>query len=188
MRHPTPDLIPHVLRLVDPGPRVHETGFLIGQFLTTDARGWVPGRDESAAFVFPSWSLAHRFALRFLSSTGEVWMPVPAPGRTSSVPGLNPCRGCGCTEAFACPGRCGWAEPTLCSECTRDNNLEIWVVYQSPDDYPGKVVARKTITGIPTTEVQVTDSLDEMRALMPAGMTPIPRSEGDPGSVVETWL
>lgn len=27
------------------------------------------------------------------------------------------CRGCGCTDARACPGGCYWAAPGLCSRC-----------------------------------------------------------------------
>lgn len=27
------------------------------------------------------------------------------------------CRVCGCTETRACPGRCWWVEPDLCSAC-----------------------------------------------------------------------
>jgi len=29
------------------------------------------------------------------------------------------CRGCGCTEASACPEGCYWVEPDLCSVCAR---------------------------------------------------------------------
>lgn len=31
--------------------------------------------------------------------------------------GMRYCRGCGCTDAFACEGGCSWAEPGLCSTC-----------------------------------------------------------------------
>lgn len=27
------------------------------------------------------------------------------------------CRGCGCTDEFACPGGCFWIAPGLCSAC-----------------------------------------------------------------------
>lgn len=29
------------------------------------------------------------------------------------------CRGCGCTQAAACPGGCWWAAQDLCSSCAR---------------------------------------------------------------------
>lgn len=31
--------------------------------------------------------------------------------------GVTACRVCGCTDAVACDGGCGWTEPDLCSSC-----------------------------------------------------------------------
>lgn len=30
------------------------------------------------------------------------------------------CRECGCTDSFACPQGCGWAQPDLCSVCAAE--------------------------------------------------------------------
>lgn len=41
-------------------------------------------------------------------------------GTASSLFGLldpRVCRGCGCTDAMACPGGCSWVEDDLCSRC-----------------------------------------------------------------------
>lgn len=34
--------------------------------------------------------------------------------------GRSSCRGCGCTNLAACPDRCWWVEPDLCSSCARE--------------------------------------------------------------------
>jgi hypothetical protein len=34
-----------------------------------------------------------------------------------TVFGIHQCRGCGCTDAHACPGGCSWVGPDLCSTC-----------------------------------------------------------------------
>ena len=31
------------------------------------------------------------------------------------------CRVCGCTDEYACPGGCEWAEPNLCSRCLENS-------------------------------------------------------------------
>lgn len=41
---------------------------------------------------------------------------------------LFQCRVCGCTDARACPGGCGWVEPGLCSSCAIEQPAELLVV------------------------------------------------------------
>lgn len=182
-------MTPHILRLMDPGPRAGEPGFVGGATLVDAGREWVPGNDASAAFVFPSERLARRYAMRFLLVGGETWMPVPAPGRASSVPPhAASCSGCGCTEAFAGPKGCTWLAPGYCSECAKGDPFPMWVVYEGVSDFPGRAVARMTMGGIPTERTVVGASLEEVRSQLPPGLTCIPRSPGDPAVVVECWL
>ena len=133
--------------------------------------------------------LAHRFARQLLVSAGQSWLPEPVPERESTIPHQGAaCRRCGCTEAFACPGRCAWSEPGLCTECAVSEELVTWVVYDRPTDHPDKAIARKFIGGVPTPEFIAADSVDALRQSMPAGAHVIPRSAGDPKSVVEVWV
>lgn len=66
----------------------------------------------------------------------------------------------------------------------------MWVVYDHPSDFPNKYVARKRDDlGIPTNDIIVTTTLDEMRSMMTMkGLTCITRSEDDDPVIVETWL
>lgn len=68
----------------------------------------------------------------------------------------------------------------------------MWVVYESPADYPGKFVARMFIPrggeARPTNAVVVGDTLDSVRAYVPGHLHCIGRMPGDAGSVVECWI
>lgn len=33
------------------------------------------------------------------------------------------CRECGCSDSFACPQGCGWAQPDLCSVCAVEHDV-----------------------------------------------------------------
>lgn len=61
-------------------------------------------------------------------------------------------------------------------------------IYDSPEDWPGKFVARLWDMQRPTPYVAVADSLEELRALIPTGMMPLPRDPRDAGCIVETWI
>lgn len=66
--------------------------------------------------------------------------------------------------------------------------LNLWTIYASPTDYPGKFVARRFEMDRPTSEVILADTLDEVRSLLPRGLTCIGRSSYDEPQIVETWL
>jgi len=72
--------------------------------------------------------------------------------------------------------------------------LSMWSVYWSPKDAPGLFVARRFLVGAglevpqPTTDMFTADSLLEVRALLPPGLTLIPRAEADHPVVVESWV
>lgn len=190
--HAGQPLVPHMLKLVDPGPA--NAGGLpggIGSFLATDHSGWATSRAEEDAFVFPSWVLAHRFAKRFMAATQQSWIPMAAPHRAATIPGASGpvCRACGCTEAFACPSRCHWHEPGICSECAEAREeLVTWVIYDKPSDHPDSAIARKFVGGVPTPDFMAAATVAELRKKMPSGAVSIPRAQGDPMAVVETWL
>lgn len=70
--------------------------------------------------------------------------------------------------------------------------LEMWIVYDSPTDYPGVFVARKwrIVPGdLPmlSSEVITATSLPAMRAALPLGLVNIGRMEADEAQIVEVW-
>jgi hypothetical protein len=72
--------------------------------------------------------------------------------------------------------------------------LSMWTVYYRPRDNPDKWVARRFEIGggwpdpLPTNDMFVADTLEELRALLPPGLTCIPRNPGDHPVVIESWL
>jgi hypothetical protein len=156
---------------------------------TNSMAAWSLGPVEDA-FVFPSFTLAFRYALAIMGDRGLSFMPKAAP-ELSAYPAFNghSCRGCGCTELFACPNECSWVEPNVCSECEiGSNHLAIWTIYVNPIDMPGMYVARQSLSGVQTETVLQHKTLDGLRALLPDSLCPIPRMDGDPENVVETWM
>jgi hypothetical protein len=74
--------------------------------------------------------------------------------------------------------------------------LSIWVITHNPSDFPGKYVVRRhevtrSIAGgasRPTGDVEVGDTLDEVRNLVPAWAIRFDRNPEDDAVVVESWL
>lgn len=72
--------------------------------------------------------------------------------------------------------------------------LSIWTVYFSPEDYPDQYVARRWEVGgggpdpRPTTDMFVSDSIVELRDLIPRSLTMMPRFGDDDPCIVEVWL
>jgi hypothetical protein len=52
-----------------------------------------------------------------------------------------------------------------------------WIVMKDQPDYPGKLVARLA-TSAPTVYVMLADTLDELRAMLPAGLVHSARELG----------
>lgn len=70
--------------------------------------------------------------------------------------------------------------------------LPIWVVYdQTTREYQGKWVARMYVS-LPeprvTRFVMTHDTLEELRDLLPPGLTCLARHHSDPPEIIETWL
>ena len=66
--------------------------------------------------------------------------------------------------------------------------LTLWTIYKHPLDYPDKFVARKFILDKPTEEKLIGNSLQEVREMLPGGLTCFERNTNDVLSIVETWL
>lgn len=66
--------------------------------------------------------------------------------------------------------------------------LELWTVYDSPIDLPGRFVARKWLLDQPTRELLQDKTLEGLRAKLPQGLTCLQRSPQDDPKIVETWL
>lgn len=71
-----------------------------------------------------------------------------------------------------------------------ENDLWIWAVYQNPEEFPGKFIARPWSTKLHGSFgfVLVGDTLKALRAQLPWGLTWMERDEDDEPGVVETWL
>lgn len=70
--------------------------------------------------------------------------------------------------------------------------LHMWTIFDRPADHPGHFVVRGfdvTRDGpVATDDIQLADSLDEARRLVPRGLYCMPRSPGDEPQIVETWF
>ena len=66
--------------------------------------------------------------------------------------------------------------------------LELWTIYKYPRDYPDKFVARKFVLDKPTSEILIGNTLEEIRTLLPKGLTRMERDENDKPVIVETWI
>ena len=70
--------------------------------------------------------------------------------------------------------------------------MEQWTVYERPLDYPDGYVARRWVIGsggaVPTNDMFVADTLDELRALLPPGLFCLLRQPGDDPKIVEVWI
>ena len=173
---------PHVLRAT------------VGEvYLSIGDNDWCEGPLE-AAFVFPSFRLAHRYAAAFWAQGRGTLVPVSVPSRMSSIgvvgdPLVVACIQCGCTEAFVCPGGCCWHAPGVCSACAgAADELSSWTVYAQLRDYPEGFLARQHVGIIPTEAHIKGQSLEEVRAKLPPGLARLGRSEGDARTVVEVWM
>lgn len=67
--------------------------------------------------------------------------------------------------------------------------LEIWTVYDHPEDYPNCFVARKFLNDQPTDELIVGQNVEEIRQMFRnKGLQVVPRCPGDMPSILEIWL
>jgi len=71
-------------------------------------------------------------------------------------------------------------------------NMELFTIYDKPTDEPDKFVLRRwTIVGskpTPDAEYQTADSLEDIRKLLPPGLSCMSRNPTDDPKIVETWI
>lgn len=65
--------------------------------------------------------------------------------------------------------------------------FENWVIYDNPSDYPNKFVVRQFFDAIPTKNIFLADSLEEIRGKIPQSFVNIGRFEEDEPQLVEVW-
>lgn len=64
----------------------------------------------------------------------------------------------------------------------------IWVIYRRPRDFPAHFVARCWDMDKPTDKYLLGRSLEDVRDLLPDGLSQIDRSPTDDPCIVESWL
>ena len=70
----------------------------------------------------------------------------------------------------------------------KQTKMPLIVVYNNPEDYPNKYVARVWDVNRPTALVAVADTLEEIREAIPQEMYNIGRQPQDDPCIVEVWL
>jgi hypothetical protein len=71
---------------------------------------------------------------------------------------------------------------------TSDDDGSIWVVYESPEDFPDQYVARRFYLNRVTKDFVVGNTLVEVRSKLPKGLFKIERSKRDHPQVRESWI
>jgi len=66
--------------------------------------------------------------------------------------------------------------------------LEIWTIYDSPIDLPGRFVARKWVLDRPTDKLLQDRTLEGLREKLPQGLVRLDRSPQDDPKIIETWV
>jgi hypothetical protein len=70
--------------------------------------------------------------------------------------------------------------------------LGMWVIYDHPTDYPDRYVARRFYSGpgviLASDDLLTGDTIEELRILLPHGLTRVPRSPQDDPKVLEAWV
>ena len=73
-----------------------------------------------------------------------------------------------------------------------ESELRMFTIFDRPTDYPRHFVVRAFTIAVggpvPNDRVQLADSLDEARALIPEGLACMTRSPEDDPVIVETWF
>lgn len=67
-------------------------------------------------------------------------------------------------------------------------DVELWVIYEHPKDYPDKFVARKWILDKPTSEIVLGNTIEEARLGIPKGLTRFLPEKEDDIVIVEIWI
>jgi len=75
---------------------------------------------------------------------------------------------------------------------TDDKPLSMWTIYDHPTDRPDVFIARLWLVDHEgwkfTRETREAQTLDEVRGMLPRGLTCLSRAPIDDPKIVETWL
>ena len=77
---------------------------------------------------------------------------------------------------------------TIKNTSTTDDDDSIWVVYESPPDFPDQYVARRLHMNKSTKDYVVGNTLVDLRKKLPKGLFKIERSERDDPMIRESWI
>jgi len=69
-----------------------------------------------------------------------------------------------------------------------DDDDSVWIVYESPPDFPDQYVARRLHLSRPTSDYVVGNTLIEVRSKLPKGLFRIERSDRDDPLIRESWI
>lgn len=73
-----------------------------------------------------------------------------------------------------------------------DDSLHIWIIYESPEDFPGLFAAREWwqegVESVASDVVHTATTLEGIRALIPQGLYRMPRHPEDVPTIVESWF
>lgn len=67
-------------------------------------------------------------------------------------------------------------------------DIELWVIYDHPTDYPEHFVVRRWVNNKADNVCQLADTLEQARSIIPRDLVCIPRAPGDDGVIAECWL
>ena len=71
----------------------------------------------------------------------------------------------------------------------KQTTMPIIMIFESPEDYPGKYVARVFDVDKPTNLAAVADTYEELLEAIPTGqMLRMERAPNDDPAIVETWV
>jgi len=70
----------------------------------------------------------------------------------------------------------------------QDDDDSIWIIYESPPDFPDQYVARRMKLNRSTGDYVVGNTMNEVRAKLPKGLFKIERSERDDPLIRESWI
>lgn len=119
--------VPHLI--VSSNPRDRGYVAMVGS-------SWSLRAHADDAFVFPSAVLAERWAKHLSTEYAGPFEVQAAADRRSHVLAEAYCGICGCIDTFACPDRCHWTAPGLCSSCAETIRIELEKVFLAQPDDP----------------------------------------------------
>lgn len=71
-----------------------------------------------------------------------------------------------------------------------NDDVLIWTICYSPSDHPGKFTARphSARTNLPMLFLLTANKLDDLRSMLPPGLTHLSRDVADDPVIVESWI